>query len=338
MNAKLIRKVLTLKHREFVASIKDKRVQTLVDKHGFITGGSIVAMLLNEPVKDFDYYFDDLETTASVAQYYADLYKKQHGIDKDVNPKVVVLPPHESDPDGPSRVTLNLRPDGIIGENPSSDESETYTGQLDAAIVDADVKREEETASEQSPLGKLTDKIDQLIGNLPAPKPVKEAYRPIFFSPNAITLANKIQLVLRFYGNPAEIHKNYDFISCTCVWEPGHKTNDYGQLTLPALALESILTKQLRYVGSLYPLCSIFRTRKFIQRGWYINAGDLLKMAFQVSELDLTNIDVLEEQLTGVDAAYFIQVIGYCRKRQQKDPSFQITLPYLVTILDKIFY
>jgi hypothetical protein len=36
--------------------------------------------------------------------------------------------------------------------------------------------------------------------------------------------------------------------------------------------------------------------KKFIQRGWTVNAENP-KMLFQVSELDLKNIEVLEEQL-----------------------------------------
>jgi hypothetical protein len=46
-----------------------------------------------------------------------------------------------------------------------------------------------------------------------------------------------------------------------------------------------------------------------IQRGWTVNAGEILKMLFQVSELDLKNIEVLEEQLIGVDVAYFSLLI-----------------------------
>ena len=122
------------------------------------------------------------------------------------------------------------------------------------------------------------------------------SYRPVFLSTNAITLANRVQLVLRFYGEPEEIHKYYDFIHCTNYW----KSWDHD-LVLNQAALESLLSKELRYVGSKYPVCSIFRLRKFIKREWTINAGQILKMAYQVSELDLTDPKVLEDQLTGVD-------------------------------------
>src|SRR3546814_17023564 len=130
-------------------------------------------------------------------------------------------------------------------------------------------------------------------------------YRPVFMSTNAITLSDKIQIVLRFYGEADAIHENYDFVHCTNYW-----TSKDANLTLRQPALESLLCKELRYVGSKYPVCSVIRLRKFIRRGWVINAGQILKMMMQVSELDLTNPAVLQDQLTGVDSAYFIEQIG----------------------------
>ena len=67
-------------------------------------------------------------------------------------------------------------------------------------------------------------------------------------------------------------------------------------------------------MGSKYPLCSIIRTRKFIQRGYTINAGQYLKMAMQLNELDLKDVSVLQDQLIGVDSAYFDMVIR-CNKK-----------------------
>lgn len=89
----------------------------------------------------------------------------------------------------------------------------------------------------------------------------EDPHKAIYFTSNAITLKGKIQLVIRFYGDPAEIHKNYDFIHCTNYWLSSDK-----DLHLNIGALEAILAKELLYQGSKYPLCSIIRTRKFIQR------------------------------------------------------------------------
>jgi hypothetical protein len=99
----------------------------------------------------------------------------------------------------------------------------------------------------------------------------------------------------------------------------------------------ALLTKELVYVGSRYPLASIIRTRKFIKRGFSCNAGQYLKMCWQVSELDLNNIQVLEEQLVGVDAAYFAVLINALNEQQKKNVDFKYNYSYIVELIDRIF-
>lgn len=156
----------------------------------------------------------------------------------------------------------------------------------------------------------------------------KPPYRPVFMSTNAITLSHRVQIVIRFYGEPDAIHENYDYVHCTNYW-----TSWDGALVLRQPALESLLSKELRYVGSKYPVCSVIRLRKFIKRGWTINAGQILKAVMQISELDLTDPKVLEDQLTGVDSAYFMELMT---KLREKDPE-KVNAAYLVEIIDRMF-
>lgn len=160
----------------------------------------------------------------------------------------------------------------------------------------------------------------------------KKEHTPVFLSTNAISLKGKIQLVIRFYGEPDEIHDNYDFVHATCYWR-----SENNHLSLPREALEAILTKELRYAGSKYPLASIFRTKKFIERGWTINAGQYLKMALQLNEMHLLDPKVLEEQLTGVDFAYFQMIIRDIREKQEKDDKFKVDNQYLMKVINRIF-
>jgi hypothetical protein len=53
----------------------------------------------------------------------------------------------------------------------------------------------------------------------------------------------------------------------------------------------------------------------------------------QIASLDLTSISVLQDQLTGVDCAYFLEVIG---KLKEKDPV-KVNSAYLIEIIDRIF-
>lgn len=156
-----------------------------------------------------------------------------------------------------------------------------------------------------------------------------EPYRVLFISPNAITLSDDIQIVTRFTGDAKSIHKNFDFVHATNYYT----TKDGLMLNQPAL--ESLLTKQLHYTGSLYPVTSIFRMKKFILRDWKINAGEILKILFQVSELDLKDFRVLEEQLVGVDVAYFAILIEALQSI--RDNPDKLTSLYINSIIDKIF-
>jgi len=98
-------------------------------------------------------------------------------------------------------------------------------------------------------------------------------------------------------------------------------------------ALEALLARELVYVGSKYPVCSVIRLRKFIRRGWTINAGQILKMMMQISALDLTSIAVLREQLVGVDSAYFSQVLGMLNAKDKQT----VDSAYLIEIIDRMF-
>lgn len=189
-----------------------------------------------------------------------------------------------------------------------------------------------ETAGEVKTLadsGEIEDAYDEANDlALNAEDDGKPKYRPVFMSTNAITLSHKVQIVLRFYGEADAIHENYDFVHCTNYW-----TAHDDKLILRQEALEALLSRELRYVGSKYPVCSIMRLRKFIKRNWTINAGQILKMVMQAAELDLKDPKVLEDQLTGVDSAYFCQLISAVK---EKDPE-RINAACLIEIIDRMF-
>lgn len=172
------------------------------------------------------------------------------------------------------------------------------------------------------------DQVKLNINSVGVKKEVVEGkkYQVAFCSQNAISLTDDLQIVLRFNGNVEQIHKTFDFVHATnfFTFEDGLVTN--------VAALESILTKTLRYQGSLYPLTSVIRMKKFIQRGWTVNAGEILKMLFQVSELNLKSLEVLEEQLIGVDVAYFALLIAILR-----DTKEVYTAHHLTALIDKVF-
>ena len=98
-------------------------------------------------------------------------------------------------------------------------------------------------------------------------------------------------------------------------------------------AMESTLSKELKYIGSLYPICSMFRLKKFIKRGWTITAGEMLKIAWDINKLDLSKIDILQDQLVGVDAAYFNQIINILKSESNQS----IDRTYIFELVNRVF-
>jgi hypothetical protein len=314
MKIKTIKKLISQKFDEFAASITDETVKKLVEKNSIITGGAIASMLMREQVNDFDIYFRNKETTIAVANYYLEYFRKsvdgigtamfvEHDVDERV--RIVIKSAGVANAEGTTRQYqyFETRPDAEAGKY------------VDDVIPDPG--QIEDTYQE-------TEKAALEVEN----EKGKPKYRPVFITTNAITLANKIQLILRFYGEPDQIHKNYDFVHCTNYW-----TSWDDKLVLRQAALEALMTKELRYVGSKYPVCSIIRLRKFLARQWTINAGQILKMIMQINDLDLTDPKILQDQLTGVDSAYFAQLI---ERLAEKDP-LKIDAAYLVEIIERIF-
>jgi len=156
----------------------------------------------------------------------------------------------------------------------------------------------------------------------------QDRYRPMFLSQNAITLSDKFQIVIRFYGEPDQIHRNYDFAHAMNWYD--YKEN---HLELKSEAMECLLSRTLLYRGSLYPIASLFRVKKFIERGWRISAGEQLKIAWQISEMDLTDKAVVREALTGVDQVYLDQLI----KALEDVEKDKLNSTYVGSIIDKIF-
>ena len=152
-------------------------------------------------------------------------------------------------------------------------------------------------------------------------------YKVAFLSQNAISLTDDLQIVLRFSGSVGDIHSTFDFVHAT-----NYFTYEDGLVTNPR-ALESIITKELKYQGSKYPVTSIIRMKKFIGRGWTMNAGEILKMVFQCGELNLKDPFILEEQLIGVDVAYFATLINILRGTAPE----LLTTGYLHRMIDEVF-
>jgi len=303
-----IKRELDKKIEDWLESIHDEDVVGAIKNDLIVTGGAIASMLLGEKVNDFDVYFRTKETTVMVAKYYVDAFNQAKAIetgDGVVDYQPIVKEESVSNIKGEKedRVLIWMKSAGIAAEEQST--YEYFEQQSESSLVE------------------FSESLAEDVGNNEKPR-----YRPVFLSDNAITLSDKIQIVIRFYGEPDQIHNNYDFVHATCYYDYGQKN-----IVLKPDAMEALLSRTLLYRGSLYPIASIFRTKKFIERGWRITAGELLKIMWQISEIDLTDKSILREQLVGVDMAYMHELIEALKTVDQE----KINSTYIAEIIDRIF-
>lgn len=311
LKSKTIKAVLRNKIDQWLATIEDEALRDTCRRESIVTGGSIASMLLGEDVNDFDVYFRTKATVKAVAEYYVTKFKAQRK--KRSGIEVPMYVEELKDLSGSDRIRIVVKSAGVEGSAQREDYQYFENGN------DHDAGQYVSEAFEQ--MVKVEGLDDAVAED-------RHAFSPVFLSSNAISLSGKVQLVLRFYGDPETIHQSYDFAHCMNYWESGTSI-----LTLRQDALEALLSRVLVYHGSKYPLCSIIRSRKFIERGWRINAGQYLKMVMQAAELDFTDYLVLEEQLTGVDVAYFQEVL---EKVKAKKPE-KVDSAYLIEIIDRMF-
>lgn len=302
MQNKTIRLKLQNKIEDWLDSIDEGHddLKVLIKKNVIVTGGSIVSMIMGDPINDYDVYFRDKETTIAVAKYYVEKFLEVNKEWSDSNIKVLEETRENINGESENRVCVYVSSFGVAksDDGPATEDDDAY-----------------ELQSDDKP------EIEEDDG--------KPKFRPIFLSSNAITLSNKLQLVIRFYGEPDQIHKNYDFVHAKSYYDY-HK----NLLVTPENALRSMQSKVLKYEGSLYPICSMFRLRKFIGRGWRISAGDILKMAIQIRKIDFQNLKQVEDQLVGCDALYFHHFMAAI---QQADQSKLEDECYLFEIINRIF-
>lgn len=142
----------------------------------------------------------------------------------------------------------------------------------------------------------------------------------VFETNNALTLKGDFQIITKFSGGPRQVVEKFDFAHAACYYDYASK-----ELYVHPKTYQSIATKSLIYVGSEYPLASLFRVNKFIKRGWNISLGYLLKLVMDINKLMLSEPNVLKEQLEGIDIVYITNFLKDLKDGEiDKNKLFQL--------------
>lgn len=343
MQSKLIKSVIAKKINKWAAAVEkeDPVVAKAIRENTVVMGGSICSMLMSEQPNDYDVYFRTKASASTIAGFYMQKFKniqdKKHCRSQEEGESPIHVPMYLKHVENPNGFKCFIKSAGVVDDR--QDKAYQYFETHSSEEIQAFFGTDNENEAAGAELGDGDENITTPEGALEEGQKAaadreknKNEFKPVYITQNAITLSDDVQIVTRFYGDPEEILEYYDYEHCKMYYQSWD-----GRLKLGERPLECLLNKRLEYTGSYYPICSLFRMRKFMGRGWNINAGQIVKMAWQIHKLDLTNPEVLEEQLIGVDHAYFVEILAHLQGKMRLDGKSSIDETYLMELLDKYF-
>lgn len=107
----------------------------------------------------------------------------------------------------------------------------------------------------------------------------------------------------KVFGTPQEIFNKFDFTVCMAalpcaIGENGLETKEF---VFSETFLSDVMSKSLIFnEKTLYPLNSLVRLKKYLNKGYEINSVNMMKMALAVNILKIETVKDLKEQLIGI--------------------------------------
>ena len=132
-------------------------------------------------------------------------------------------------------------------------------------------------------------------------------YKVVCTTPNAVTLTRKgnkdviyeIQLITRFVGEPKVILDTFDFTIVQGIFD--FEIDDF---VLGERFLIDIAKRKLEFTNtSRYPICALYRTEKYKERGYTLSGGNIVAISLAINALKFETYGDLKDQLLGIDTS-----------------------------------
>jgi hypothetical protein len=149
--------------------------------------------------------------------------------------------------------------------------------------------------------------------------------KPVFVSGNAVTYQRKgkkksytVQLISRFSGDAFNIFDTFDFTITQGAYDFNDKLFYFGDRFF-----QDVSKRRLVYSGSSkYPICALYRTKKYQERGYYLPGSTAMHIALSIVQLKIKNYGELKEQLMGVDTMYLQNLLSFKDENSQNPVDY----------------
>jgi hypothetical protein len=139
--------------------------------------------------------------------------------------------------------------------------------------------------------------------------------------------------------NSKDIIDQFDYTICMGLFD-----FDTHEFLLNENFLEHVARRELYYnIYAKYPLASLFRMRKYIQKGYSISGSEIIKLGLSVNNLKMENYLDLKKQLQGIDTLFLKELTDtllkpeYAEKRYDFQVFINLLDEYFNNRLDEIF-
>lgn len=164
-------------------------------------------------------------------------------------------------------------------------------------------------------------------------------YEIVFDTDNAISMKmnkeTKIQLIKKLIGKSAdEIVNEFDFTVCMGAYD-----FETDKFILHDRFLYDLARKELIFnTNAKYPICSMYRTRKYQKRGFTLPGVEIIKIALAINNLNLESYADLKEQLQGIDTLFLKDVTDVLMTDDYKNKQYDMNefLDLVSNHLDKV--
>lgn len=153
----------------------------------------------------------------------------------------------------------------------------------------------------------------------------KHGYELRVSTDNADSFHNKkensiIQLIKmpHLFSNPLDIIKEFDFTVCM-----GAYSFLDNQFYLHKEFLKHNAQRRLIFnPQSKYPICALYRVRKYLKRNYTISGGEIVKIGLAINNLNLETYADLRNQLYGIDTLILQELTDLLMSDEYKDRKF----------------
>jgi len=176
----------------------------------------------------------------------------------------------------------------------------------------------------------------------------EDDFRKVSFTESAITykfLHSYPKVVLQVIILPElmtiaeNIIKQFDFTICMGAYDINK-----DEFILHDKFLEHLSRKELYYnIACKYPICSMYRVKKYLNKGYCISGIEMVKLALSINNLKMDNYKDLKKQLIGIDTMFLkdltdvMMTSEYNNKKYEFEQFIDFLDDYFINKIDDLF-